>query len=508
MHRDAKSKNLINGNSHINSIESRVTWQRKDITIDIFIFIFMLWPLLINGGPFYSADSSSYLRGGTFGFNAGLLFLSQWWDTIFAAPHLEPASFSIGGDGPAANGAHSIVQNAVAKSGGVRSVAYSAVAYILRFPGSSLFTLALFQAGAVTLLVSYFRRLIVPHAGLWAGIAAGAGIAILTTAPWYSAYAMPDIFAGLTVGGALILTLFFDRLSVYARILAIFLVAFGAITHDSHLPIAFCTLAAGAAMHFWLRRISLVKMATQTIWFVSPLVIATVILFATSLIVFSETSLSPKHYPIPLARSVSDGPGYWYLRKHCATEKYAICEVFGSNPPREVGPFLWGPDGVRHKASAEQMDRIRTEEPIIIRRATLEYPLTQIGASARNAFTQFFKFGLTGLKFGQTIIGKDNPVLTQNGSDLPMLRFIFEIIVYTCFIICLALLFYFWRAITRIEFAAVAVALTGLLANAAVCGMLSAVTDRYQGRVAWILPSLVMFIILRILIERRSGNVR
>ena len=48
-------------------------------------FLLMLWPLAVSGAPFYSADSSSYLRGGAFGFNTGLLILDHWWQSLFGA---------------------------------------------------------------------------------------------------------------------------------------------------------------------------------------------------------------------------------------------------------------------------------------------------------------------------------------------------------------------------------------------------------------------------------------
>jgi hypothetical protein len=37
-----------------------------------------------------------------------------------------------------------------------------------------------------------------------------------------------------------------------------------------------------------------------------------------------------------------------------------------------------------------------------------------------------------------------------------------------------------------------------LLANAAICGALSGVTDRYQARVAWLLPALAFAIAARL----------
>lgn len=479
--------------------EARLIWRRKDIAIDLVGFLLIVWPLAVNGAPFYSEDTSSYLRGGGFGFHTGLAILAQWWTSIAGGL---PAA------GPVSESPQMIVRAAVANSGGARSVIYSVFTYVLRAPGSSLFTLVIAQAGAVTMTISLLRRLILPETGLWTGIAVGVGVACLTSAGWYASYAMPDIFAGVTVGGALILTVFFDRLGMFARMLLVLLVGFSVTTHGSHLPIALSTLAAGAAAHFWLRRIPLSRMATRSLWFASPLVLATAALFATSFLAFGEVSLAPKRYPILLARSVADGPGAWYLRENCATERYAICEVLGPNPPRNVGQFLWAPGGVRFQATPEQMERIRTEEATIVRRAALEYPRAQIVASAKNMVAQFFELGLNGLQFGRTLLDTDEPVLSQAHPDWPQLRSVFEIVIYASFFGSLALLLFFRRAIRPVEFAAVAVALTGLLANAAVCGILSGVTDRYQGRVAWVLPSLAILIFLRVLIDRRSRTVR
>ncbi|MXO60728.1 hypothetical protein GRI89_14390 [Altererythrobacter salegens] len=489
--------------NHANTVKAPMQWRLRQATIDLVTFLMLLWPLILNGSPFYSADSGSYLRGGEFGFNTGLDVFWHWWDTTFVGSPLTQAN-DTPGVGAVPNGAQEIVQNAVAKSGGIRSVIYSLVAYFLRYPGSSLLALTICQAGAVTFVISCFRRLIFPNGHVWIGVAGGVGLSFLTTAPWYAAYAMPDICAGLTIGGAIILTIFFVRLSIVSRGLAVLLVTFGAITHDSHLPVAFITIAAGALLHFVFQPLSIGEALRRAIWFGSPLILAVSILFATSMAAFSQASLSPKHYPIPLARSVADGPGYWYLHEHCATEGYAICEVLGSNPPRNVGRFLWGADGVRHKATPEQMERIRAEEPIIIQRATMAYPMMQFSASLRNTARQFLKFGVGELQFGQSINVNGNPSLLRRQPDIPVIRTISEWLIYLGFCVSILSILVFWRKFERLEHAAIGVAIVGMLANAAVCGVLSAVTDRYQGRVAWILPCLVLFIVLRIL---SSGGV-
>ncbi len=208
--------------------------------------------------------------------------------------------------------------------------------------------------------------------------------------------------------------------------------------------------------------------------------------------------MAPKRYPIQLARSVADGPGAWHLRDHCATERYAICEIFGPDPPRKVGEFLWSRNGVRYRATPEQMDRIRAEEGIIVRRAAMEYPVEQVRRSATNIVRQLVVFGPDDLVLGERLVGRDDPSLTTVHTDRLWLKGTIELIVYLSFAVCILLLFTIRRRLRPLEIAAIAVVTTGLLANAALCGILSAVTDRYQGRVAWLLPALTIFIILRI----------
>jgi hypothetical protein len=109
----------------------RVDPGSREISIYLITLALLLWPLAVNGSPFYSADSASYLRGGAFGFNAGLLFLQQWWQSIVSTA----SAVTAGVDPKAA------VASAVAEAGGVRSLIYSVTTYLLRFPGNSLLAL-------------------------------------------------------------------------------------------------------------------------------------------------------------------------------------------------------------------------------------------------------------------------------------------------------------------------------------------------------------------------------
>jgi len=470
----------------------RSAW-RGEIPVFCVTLLLMLWPLAINGAPFYSADSASYLRGGAFGFHTGLLIVHDWWQSIFSAP------------GAAAGGnSKAMVTTAIAESGGARSLIYSLVTYVLRIPGVSLLALAIAQAGAVVLVLSWMRRLVAPNVGARASLILGSGVALLTSAPWYAAYAMPDILAGITISGAVALTVLFDRASLVVRIGLLLLTAFCITTHGSHLLIAFGTLVAGGVVNIWMTRSSLSCAIRKALWFSGPIVLAVGALLGSSYAAFGQASLAPKRYPIQLARSVADGPGAWYLRDHCATEHYAICEVFGPNPPRTVNEFLWGKNGVRYRATPEQMERIRAEESTIVRRAAMAYPGNQIRRSINNSFAQFFEFGLRGLVFGQTMTDGDDPAVAPASADKPELRAAGKAIIYASFFGSVLLLAFLWRRMTAAEVAALAVTLVGLLANAVVCGTLSGVTDRYQGRVAWVLPALILLFAMRIWSDRQS----
>jgi hypothetical protein len=487
------------GDGASNSLNGAAVSWRGELLLFAIVLALMLWPLAINAAPFYSADSASYLRGGGFGFNTGLLIVDHWWQGLAGTASVAPA----GAGDPKA-----IVATAIAESGGARSVIYSLVTFLLRFPANSLIALAAAQAATVVLATAIIRRLIAPEVGTGPSLAAGAALALLTSAPWYSAYAMPDILAGITIAGSVALTVLFDRATLLVRLTLVLLVAFAVTTHGSHLLIAFGTLVTGAAVNLWMCRGSPAGAVRKALWFASPMVLAVVALLGTSYVAFGEPSLAPKRYPIQLARSVSDGPGYWYLRDHCATERFAICEIYGTNPPRKVNDFLWGPNGVRYRATPEQMERIRAEESRIVRGAFMEHPTDQVVRSIRNSFAQLGEFGLRGLAFGFSMTMEEDPQLKQIGPDRPQLRAIGEWIIYGSFFASLPAIAILRRRLRRLEIAALSVAGIGLLANAVVCGTLSGVTDRYQGRVAWVLPALVLIILARLWQERRSTELR
>jgi peptidoglycan/LPS O-acetylase OafA/YrhL len=87
---------------------------------------------------------------------------------------------------------------------------------------------------------------------------------------------------------------------------------------------------------------------------------------------------------------------------------------------------------------------------------------------------------------------------SQIGTGQAAAEGIADRLIYCTFFACILLLVACRKKLTRSEIAAVSAVVIGLLVNAAVCGILSGVTDRYQGRSAWVLPTLAFMILLRV----------
>jgi len=145
------------------------------------------------------------------------------------------------------------------------------------------------------------------------------------------------------------------------------------------------------------------------------------------------------------------------------------------------------------------MERIRNEEWPIIRAATAEHPLMQLRSSTSNSLRQLVSFGLGKVDFRSALIaGPTGRIeLVEVREDRPHLRFWMSVVIYLAFGASLAVIFLLRRRLVRLEWATLLVAFAGLTSNAAVCGILSGVADRYQARVAWTFPLLVFLIFLR-----------
>lgn len=460
---------------------------RRRLAGRILVFAFFLtWPLLLFGGPAYISDSAAYLKGGRVAVEYAADKFSQP-----AAATIEPAAST--------ENASSIASepSAQAQATGARAISYSVAAYLLRMPGLSLTGLAMMQILAAAFLCAVTATALgVKRERNFVLLAAI--LASTTSLPIFTAFAVPDIFSAILLGCAVLLTTKLDRLSAGIRISLVALAAFAITTHASHPPLAAGLLIVGSA-YLWARSRKGEQHGWRRWgWAAAPLVIGAAATVGSGFIAFGEASVAPKHYPLALARSISDGPARWYLERQCVRPRYAVCEVFGTSIPDQVPPFLFGETGLDGRATPEQMDRIRAEEREIVVRAALAYPGLEVSTLSRNFLRQLGSVGFNAINFADTI-GVDsagNPRIVESRAAplamLTVLHFLFAAVLLVSIAWALAK----FRNLATSDRSALLLLVTGILGNAVICVVFSGIAERYQSRIVWLIPLFVLSIAL------------
>ncbi len=426
--------------------------------------LLLCWPLFVFGRPAYFADTLGYVHGGRTA-------------TMFVVHQFAPLSGSLDAAADGSADDHGVKA--------ARSIPYSVLAYALRGSDGAMMPLAVLQVLLTAFAVTVFLSAApVSDRRFW-GVAAV--LALATPAAWVSGCAMPDVFAGVTI--LIIATLSFRaaRLTTTVAVLLSLIGAFAIASHASHIAIAIVLLP----LALWLgSRTNAPDRRRAVIWLVAPAAIAVVAVLATAIIGFGDISLAPKRYPLTLARSIGNGPARWYLERHCEREHYAVCEIYGTALPRTSNDFLWGPNGINRRATPEQMARLRAEEPDILRRTIAAYPLAEAAAALRDSARQLISFRIDEANFNQRIeqAGGDEPTLVDDPKMSATAQRVADGIFAVTAALALGWVVLGLRTIPRDRRAMLAVLLAGLLVNAAVCAILSGVSDRYQARVIWLLP--------------------
>lgn len=444
----------------------------------LFVFclsIAFLWPILLNGSPYYFGDTEGYLRGG----ELALQFAGSELAGLFGSGR-ESAD----------------VTDATSGIYGVRSVAYAVFAYLTKWPGDSLLMTAWVQAVCVIFVLDTLFRM----SGLFEKspqtmLAIYAILICLTPAPWFANFATPDVFAGIAILSIALLTAWPETIPIHRRVVLAGFICFSVIAHLSHIPILGLVTALSGGLLLLAGWRDLLKTILRFAWIGVPALVGLGGAVAINFIGFDEASVSGKRYPILLARSIEDGPARWYLEEACAEEPvYAVCELYPDNDfPSGAGEFLWDDGGIRNIATPEQMERIRDEEAEILEIALARYPFASFVAAIRGSGKQMYKIGLIDHRFEFELKrDAEGEIFTAvAGPKMRAIKVVFAITFLFSYVGALGALI--WALRTRSaplngpSSTLLVVVASGILINAVICASLSAVADRYQGRVIWTL---------------------
>lgn len=343
------------------------------------------------------------------------------------------------------------------------------------------------------------RRALWPDASPWWLLPIVLLLAVTTSLPWFVAQLMPDVFTGLLVLALALLIFRPECLSIRERLFLAAFAAFMIAAHLSHVLLAFALLLVLLPTRQWLGAAAPLGPRGH-LCAIAPCVLAVIAVISVNLLAFGRASLSPYGNVFLLARIVYDGPGMNVLRRDCPASGWRLCD-FIDRMPATSDEFLWRPDGPVVLSGGAK--RVSLEAGAIVAAALKAEPTTELLAVLGNTADQIGMFETgDGLQpWPATVspwIERDLPrfeaatyrsALQTNGTlRLPQWLVALHAAVAVGSVAGLLLASLKCRPLRGF----VAATLLALLINAAVTGGLSMPHHRYQSRLMWVPPFVLL----------------
>jgi hypothetical protein len=422
--------------------------------------LFLAWPAIYNGFPLIYPDTTDYINGG------------RLIATALIRHHPSPYY-------------------------GLRSTIYSLG--ILPFHlGVTLWPVVALQCLLVSYVLWLVVRSLVSRKPAARFLILMLLLSLLSSVSWFASFVMPDILGPVLYLCVYLLVFARESLSRLERLALCLISSWAIASHSSHLLIfaSLCFFLVLLSIRHFNRAQLRVGLELTAI-----LALAVGAQAALNGILYGRFSQGVSRVPFVTARLIADGPGRWYLEKHCGEPRWEMCK-YVSNISGTSTRFLFDVNGVWANASADSQNRILQQEPSFALAAVRAYPLEQAEKSASNFFSQLITFDLESLRPHPLVeiqIPRDLPRTQrqyfegrQARNQLPLTLFTF--IQYggvVASLLCIAALVpWLWRSRpARLLGLGLVIAHT-VVVNALVTGVLASVLDRFEGRVIWLVPLL------------------
>jgi hypothetical protein len=321
---------------------------------------------------------------------------------------------------------------------------------------------------------------------------------------------MPDILWPLLYLIIYLIVFRWNSLGGTERTIVFIIGAWCAASHSTHLLIGMgaCVVAVVVLV---LKRYPLIHVARAAAWATAVLLTAAAANILVHASLYGEPSLTGRRLPYLMARVIADGPGRWWLEKHCPDPKVrlAICDDVNALP-RDSDQFLWGPNAIWESAGESKRKRLLQDEMTVVLGAVQEYPLVELEISMRHMWRQLFAFNLWNFPADPYILKILHDDLPETGIRYQHSRqfkmdlhenLFSSIQVYTVGLSLLIIVAGLGGLISSEDwngslFGLATIILFVVPANAAVTGVLSTVADRFQSRLIWLLPLLACLVSL------------
>jgi hypothetical protein len=338
-------------------------------------------------------------------------------------------------------------------------------------------------------------------------------LSLFTGLGWLVGWIMPDLFGPLLYLSVFVLVFAGETLGLGERVAIAAIAWWGIVSHGSHLllTLGLCPLLI-TVLVFQGRSLRQSMRAVRPV--AAILLLALLAQGALNAYLYHELSFNGNRPPYLLARVLADGPGRWYLQKHCGHSTLTICDQL-KDMPDDAEEFLWGAHGWAN-ASLEQQKELRREEMAVVFGALREYPREELRISAVRFWEQLSSYGVYSydanawilLSFDAALPGKAGEYGRSRQAQGKLDEDFFSSVqdwtlLVSLFVIGLWVIF--GRRLWSRRLAGLTVVVTYVvLANAAVTGSFSNIEDRYQARVIWLVPLLSLAFLLTWLDRRFS----
>jgi hypothetical protein len=368
----------------------------------------------------------------------------------------------------------------------------------------SLWPAVLVQSLLTAHLLYLTLRALRPQTRLVTYIAVAAVLALTTSLPWHTSALLPDFFTPIVVLGLFLLAFCRERLSMVETVYVAGVTALAIVAHLSHIPLAVGLIVTIALTRLALRWREQRRMATALL-LVLPVFAAASTHLSLNYAFYRSFSLSPASSIWLLARFIGDGPARAYLHDQCPTRPFILC-AYLDQLPSDSDEFLWGDDSYNPVFKrAGGYAALRDEAGEIVSGTFAAYPGWILRSFIANTWREFVDVGTGGwinfppqmlnrpiTKYIQNQFPKDYPAYRnspQVNSRIPTaaLAAWHRAVIVAAALACCVLLGIAIRRRQRLFIALCALVLAALIGNAMVTGGFSAVHDRYQTRVAWLI---------------------
>lgn len=467
---------------------------------------FLLFYAIVNGIPFFYPDAFVYFHYGESAWQKISAVLPGFLEAGPLPGETPVNDLAASAQSPVGNASLAVEDEDWTPSAG-RSVYYGVLSAL---PGifSSPWNGVIIQAYCGALTAAFAWRAVMGSVGL-AYLAAMAVLGLFSTFGIFASTAMPDVWAAIGILAVAILAASQSRAGLAEGILLWSFVLFSALAHSSHLAI----ILGLAALVGLARFAGLVAVPLNVIGKLLMVVLAAIALGAGGRMAMERAAGNPAlGMPFLTAHLVDGGPGMDFIDQACPEAGFRVCEQ-AALLPVEWREFIF------HIANPLEYRRILVEEDLSFALATLRHdPFAVVQLALRDGLRQVFMIDLVSIPVRAGI--GESAAVENATSQLAQRVFLGRLYDDGWFYDFLSLTnkILFFCSLGVLAFGArqsfpagkdngqmklFIMVGAGVFLNAAVCGILASPYDRFQARVAWLLPVLALMAVSAYLQDRR-----